>query len=71
MSKPLNPSSRHQLSRLLLNEVAKDIVKLLKVEFDGDAYMRGDPYHTAYLAGQRSVIVYLEEAMRDGRVDSD
>lgn len=62
----LNPSRKRQLAKLLINEVGKDIVKALKHEFDGDAYKQGDPYHTAYLAGQRSVIIYLEEAVRDG-----
>jgi hypothetical protein len=59
-------STKRQLSKLLLTEPGKDILKGLKREFDGDAYKQGDPHHTAYLAGQRSVVIYLEEAMRDG-----
>lgn len=64
-------SLKRQLSKLLLNETGKDIVKALKREFDGDAYKQGDPYHTAYLAGQRSVVIYLEEAIRDGSANHD
>ncbi len=61
-----NQSLKRQLSKLLLNPLGKDIVKALKREFDGDAYKQGDSHHTAYLAGQRSVVIYLEEAIRDG-----
>jgi hypothetical protein len=66
-----NQSLKRQIGKLLLNETGKDIAKLLKREFDGDAYKQGDPYHTAYLAGQRSVIIYLEEASRDGTASSN
>lgn len=39
--------------------------------FAGDSYCRGDPYHTAYREGQRSVIEHIARAIGRARRHSE
>lgn len=49
--------------------------ELCSIYYDIDAYEKGDPYHTSYQAGQRSVIKYIINKMmisqEDRKVDNN
>jgi hypothetical protein len=60
------------IARILGTPDGKELMAILSERFfDKSVYVLGDPYHTAYQAGQQDVIGFLRESEREGRKKND
>tara|TARA_R110002167_G_scaffold133275_1_gene318271 strand:+ start:447 stop:767 length:321 start_codon:yes stop_codon:yes gene_type:complete len=58
-------------AEVFAGEAGGGVLDDLIARFAGESYSRGDPHHTAYREGQRSVVEHIARAIARTRRDSE
>jgi len=53
------------IKRMLLSPIGADLIALLEEEYGQQTSFSADPYLTAFKEGQRSVLLLLNEFLKD------
>ena len=67
----LQRQSDRDYSTVFAGEAGSRALDDLIGRFAGESYCRGDPHHTAYREGQRSVVEHIARAIARSRQDSE